>query len=83
MALRTLFFVDDIVERYHCGSKDTARRYMRQMGASGAPLFVTEEMINNWEDSKRKKEPEPKQCKKQKRRRPLPKEMVIPGRKVG
>lgn len=83
MALRTLFFVDDIVERYHCGSKDTARRYMRQMGANGCPLFVTEEMITEWEDSKRKKERDVSIPCKSKHRRPLPKEMVIPGRKVG
>lgn len=83
MALRKLYFVDDIVERYRCGSKDTARRYMRQMGAKGCPLFVTEEMITEWEDSKRKKEEEAPIPQKRKRRRPLPKEMVIPGRKVG
>lgn len=83
MALRTLFFVDDIMERYRCGSKDTARRYMRQMGAKGCPLFVTEEMITAWEDSKREKEEEAPIPQKRRRRRPLPKEMVIPGRKVG
>ena len=83
MALRQLYFVDDILERYHCGSKDTARRYMRQMGAKGCPLFVTEEMITDWEDSKREKEEEVPIPQKRRRRRPLPKEMVIPGRKVG
>lgn len=79
--LKDLYFVDDIVERYHCGSKDTARRYMRQMGAKGTPLFVTEEMINDWEESK--SNPTPKQKAKRKIRKRLPKEMVIPGRKVG
>lgn len=52
--LRTLYFVDDIMARYRCRSKDTARRYMREMGASGSPLFVTEEMITAWENRKRK-----------------------------
>ena len=52
--LRTLYFVDDIMARYRCLSKDTARRYMREMGASGSPLFVTEEMIAAWENRKRK-----------------------------
>lgn len=50
--LRQLYFVEDIMERYRCRSKDTARRYMHQMGAKGSPLFVTEQMINAWEDSK-------------------------------
>lgn len=52
--LDQLFFVPDIMARYHCRSKDTARRYMRQMGATGSPLFVTENMIRTWELSKRK-----------------------------
>lgn len=52
--LDRLYFVPDIVDRYHCGSADTARRYMRQMGATGTPLFVTEDMIREWELSKRK-----------------------------
>lgn len=68
--LRKLFFVEDIMERYNCRTKDTARRYMRQMGASGHPLMVTEDMINAWED--RKMTPHAKR-----------QEMKIPGRKVG
>ena len=59
--------------RYHCGSIDTARRYMRQMGATGKPLFVTEEMIKNWELARRKPVVVPKQR--------LPGEMKIPRRK--
>lgn len=75
--LKTLYFVDDIMKRYRCKSKDTARRYMRQMGALGSPLFVTEEMINAWEEGKRRKEAV------RKTRLRAPKEMIIPGRKVG
>ena len=55
--LKELFFVPDIMDRYHCRSKDTARRYMRQMGATGSPLFVTEDMIEAWEMSKRRPVP--------------------------
>ena len=51
--LKALYFVADIKERYRCRSDDTARRYMRQMGATGSPLFVTEDMIDAWEASKR------------------------------
>ena len=54
--LDALYFVPDIMDRYRCGSKDTARRYMREMGAKGSPLFVTEDMIRVWERSKRKAE---------------------------
>ena len=79
MALRKLYFVADIKERYHCGSDETARRYMRQMGAKGAPMFVTEEMISEWEDSKRKKET----GKKPRMKIPPKGGMIIPGRKVG
>lgn len=53
--LRTLYFTEDIMKRYRCRSKDTARRYMREMGAHGAPLFVTEEMVTAWENRKRSK----------------------------
>ena len=52
--LKKLYFVPDIRARYNCRSDDTARRYMREMGASGKPFFVTEEMIDAWEASKRK-----------------------------
>lgn len=72
--LKTLYFVEDIMARYRCRSKDTARRYMRQMGAMGTPLFVTEDMISSWEESKRRPET------KIRHRRG---EMKIPGRKVG
>ena len=77
MALRKIYFVEDIMERYRCRSKDTARRYMRQMGANGTPLFVTEEMINAWEDSKKRSETRPKT------RFRVPKGVTeIPGRKA-
>ena len=76
MALKTLYFVDDIMQRYRCRSKDTARRYMRQMGAMGSPLFVTEDMISSWEESKRKPEV-------RKKIRRVSGEMIIPRRKVG
>ena len=52
--LKQLYFVKDIMARYRCRSEDTARRYMRQMGATGSPLFVTEDMIDQWELTKRK-----------------------------
>lgn len=52
--LRQLYFVPDIMARYHFRSKETARRYMREMGATGHPLFVTEEMINKWELTKQR-----------------------------
>jgi len=71
--LKELYFVPEIMERYRCKSKDTARRYMRQMGAKGSPLFVTEEMINSWEMSKRAPLPEV-------RRRPVGSAMKIPRR---
>lgn len=71
--LRTLYFVEDIMERYRCRSKDTARRYMRQMGATGKPLFVTEDMIDAWERGKQRPEVRIRR----------PREMKIPGRKVG
>jgi len=72
--LRQLYFVADIMDRYRCRSKDTARRYMKQMGATGSPLFVTEDMINQWELSKRKP------CWSG-RARPVPAGMTIPRRK--
>lgn len=59
MALKTLFFIEDIMARYHCKSKDTARRYMHQMGADGYPLYVTEEMINAFDERHRKAQREP------------------------
>ena len=58
--LKQLYFVPDIMERYKCRSKDTARRYMRQMGALGSPLFVTEDMISAWEESKRRVDRKPR-----------------------
>lgn len=81
MALKTLYFVDDIMKRYRCRSKDTARRYMRQMGAAGSPLFVTEEMINEFDYRHRKSE---KEKKVRKRQFTVPKGVTeIPGRRVG
>ena len=52
--LKQLYFVPEIMARYRCRSEDTARRYMRQMGAKGRPLFVTEDMIDRWELERRK-----------------------------
>ena len=51
--LETLYFTEDIKSRYRLKTDDTARRYMRQMGAKGSPLFVTERMISQWEATKR------------------------------
>ena len=51
--LKELYFVPDIMERYRCKTPETARRYMREMGAKGCPLFVTEDMIRDWELTKR------------------------------
>ena len=39
--LRQLYFVPDIMERYRCRSKDTARRYMREVG-----VVKTETMLD-------------------------------------
>ena len=52
--LKRLYFVPDIMDRYRCRSKDTARRYMRQMGAKGTPLCVTEDMIEAFDQSHRR-----------------------------
>ena len=78
MALRKLYFVADIAARYG-KSEETARRYMRAMGATGAPLFVTEDMITDWESEHRK---EPRKAKR-KWVTPPPGKMVIPGKKTG
>lgn len=72
--LDKLYFTEDVMERYRCRSKDTARRYMHQMGAKGTPLFVTEDMMADWEAGKRKG---------QVAKRRLPRQMIIPGRRVG
>ena len=72
--LRQLYFVADIMKRYKCRSEDTARRYMREMGAKGRPMFVTEDMINQWELTKRKP------CWSG-QARPIPAGMKIPRRK--
>ena len=80
MALEQLYFVSDIMERYQCGSVDTARRYMRQMGAKGAPLFVKEDQILAWEDEHTTgRKPKPK-TRKQNVEYPVG-EMIIPRRK--
>jgi len=55
--LSKLFFIPDIMERYHLKTEVTARRHMKAMGASGSPFFVTEEMIEAWERTKRKPVP--------------------------
>ena len=52
--LRTVFFIQDIKSRYRIRSDNTARKYMHEMGATGNPLFVTEDMVLDWELSKRK-----------------------------
>lgn len=78
MALDRLYFVDDIAKRYG-KSNDTARRYMRDMGAKGAPLFVTEDMINDWE-GKHRKQP---RAAKRKWVTPPPGKMEIPRKKTG
>ena len=72
--LRDIYFVQDIQKRYRFRSKDTARRCMHEMGASGRPLFVTDEMINQWELTKRKP------CWTG-TARPVPEGMKIPRRK--
>ena len=77
--LQEIYRAEDIKERYQCGSLDTARRYMRQMGAKGAPLFVTEDMIEAWEMTKRQPISEPK--KKRQLRGTFPEVMKIPRRK--
>lgn len=81
--LKQLYFVPDIMTRYHCRSEETARRYMRDMGAKGRPLFVTEEMISAWEDSKRKpiQDAVVRDCSGLVRFRPTPAGMKIPRRK--
>lgn len=74
--LKAVYRAEDIKNRYGCGSIDTARRYMRQMGAKGAPLFVTDDMIEAWELTKR----QPIDSRKTVRRT-IPTEMKIPRRK--
>ncbi len=82
MALKTLFFVKDIMERYHLASETTARRYMKEMGAKGRPMFVFEESITAWEEAKVKPVHIPERIKRTYSRIQIPKsEMIIPRRK--
>ena len=80
--LRELFFVEDIMKRYRIVTECTARRYMREMGGSGKPLFVTEEMIYAWEDKRMKQPEEPKRkARKAPMLVPASGELIIPRRK--
>ena len=79
--LRTLYFTEDIMTRYRIATPCTARRYMREMGGSGKPLFVTEEMINAWEDRRMKQPEEPKRKARKAPARVPAGEMLIPKRK--
>lgn len=50
--LKQLYFLEDIMERYHYKDKKAARRIMAQMGATGKPAFVYEENMIAWEQSR-------------------------------
>lgn len=53
--LHQVYTVQDIMNRYKIKTRDTAIKYMKEMGAVGKPYFVTERQIENWERTKIKK----------------------------